>query len=275
MQVIGLVGPSGTGKSHRASMVAQKFGISHIIDDGLLIRQDRILAGRSAKREATGLAAVRRAVFSCPGHAREVAGCIQREAPDRLLILCTSQNMGRRITEALGLPAPSAFLDISQVATPEEIDAAREIRRQQGKHVIPAPTFEVKKSFSGYLIDPLRIFYRGESERRAVLIEKSVVRPTYSTLGRFYISEQVVSQLARHVAGRNPAVASVMVPRVTPGEEGVILTLKVAVLIVPSLHEHLREAQAQIKAAVEYMTALNVLAVNINAVRAVQPAVEA
>jgi len=45
-----LVGPSGTGKSFRAKLVAQKYGIELIIDDGLLIRGDQILAGRSAKK---------------------------------------------------------------------------------------------------------------------------------------------------------------------------------------------------------------------------------
>jgi len=45
-----LVGSSGTGKSFRAKLVAQKYGIDLIIDDGLLIRGDQILAGRSAKK---------------------------------------------------------------------------------------------------------------------------------------------------------------------------------------------------------------------------------
>jgi len=38
-----LVGSSGTGKSFRAKLVAQKYGIDLIIDDGLLIRGDQIL----------------------------------------------------------------------------------------------------------------------------------------------------------------------------------------------------------------------------------------
>ena len=49
--VFALVGRSGTGKSFRAKLVAQKFGIDLIIDDGLLIRDQKIIAGRSAKRE--------------------------------------------------------------------------------------------------------------------------------------------------------------------------------------------------------------------------------
>ena len=36
------VGPSGTGKSYRAQMVASEKGINYIIDDGLLIKDNQI-----------------------------------------------------------------------------------------------------------------------------------------------------------------------------------------------------------------------------------------
>jgi len=64
IEVIALVGPSGTGKSHHAMWVAQEYGCRAIIDDGLLISGSRIVAGKSAKREETKTAAVRRAVFT-------------------------------------------------------------------------------------------------------------------------------------------------------------------------------------------------------------------
>ena len=46
-KVFALIGQSGTGKSFRAKLVAQKYDIEFIIDDGLLIRDNRILAGHS------------------------------------------------------------------------------------------------------------------------------------------------------------------------------------------------------------------------------------
>jgi len=51
LRVVGFVGPSGTGKSHRAVWVARERGIDFIIDDGLLIRGAQIIAGKSAKRK--------------------------------------------------------------------------------------------------------------------------------------------------------------------------------------------------------------------------------
>lgn len=51
MNVVGFIGPSGTGKSHRAVWVAKERGIDFIIDDGLLIRGTQIIAGVSAKEK--------------------------------------------------------------------------------------------------------------------------------------------------------------------------------------------------------------------------------
>src|SRR5690554_1237243 len=45
VKVYALVGRSGTGKSFRSKLVAEKHNIDLIIDDGLLIRDERIIAG--------------------------------------------------------------------------------------------------------------------------------------------------------------------------------------------------------------------------------------
>ena len=61
--VYALVGESGTGKSYRAQLLAQEYKIKLIIDDGLLIEGDRILAGKSAKLAQTILGSLRIALF--------------------------------------------------------------------------------------------------------------------------------------------------------------------------------------------------------------------
>lgn len=62
--VYALVGKSGTGKSFRAKLLAEKLGIPYIIDDGLLIFDDTILAGRSAKQENSISAQSKQRFFS-------------------------------------------------------------------------------------------------------------------------------------------------------------------------------------------------------------------
>ena len=42
IKVYAFVGPSGTGKSYRAQMVANEKNINFIIDDGLLIKENEV-----------------------------------------------------------------------------------------------------------------------------------------------------------------------------------------------------------------------------------------
>jgi len=267
VEVLALVGPAGTGKSHRAIMVAHDHDVDVIVDDGLLIQGSRILAGRSAKREPTRLAAVRRAVFSDPEHREQVKAALAAARPRRVLVLGTSREMVLRIVRALELPEPSRWISIYDVATPDEIRQARRVRRQQGKHVIPAPTFEVKKSFSGYLVDPLRLFYRSQHARGGLLVEKSAVRPTFSSMGRFFIAEHVVAAIATRAVSEVEGIAGVLRVRVNSDPDGVDLVVEVVVRRGAPLHGILRHAQLEAIHMVEHMTALNVRRVDMVARR--------
>ena len=159
MEVYALIGPSGTGKSHRAQAVAYTHNIETILDDGLLIHGSRIVAGVSAKREPTKLQAIRRAIFTDPQHASSVRAKLAELNPARLLVIATSDRMLERVSERLGLPPPTRVIRIEEVATPRQIARALEARAREGKHVIPVPTIEVKKNLPGILVDPLHYFF--------------------------------------------------------------------------------------------------------------------
>lgn len=267
MEVVAFVGAAGSGKSHRASMVAYQYGCDLIIDDGLVVRAGKILAGQSAKREETKMAAVKRAIFVDPDHRAEVQAAIRRAKPNRILILGTSAEMIVRITDALDLPRPDQEVSITDVATPAQIRTARRKRRQEGKHVIPAPTFEVKKTFSGYLVDPLRFLLKRHDDEDALTVEKSVVQPTFSSLGRFYITDHVVTAIAGHAAEQIDGIARVNRAVVESDENGVTVELEIFLRYGCYVWDVLRQAQERVKTEVEYMTALNVLQVNLHAKR--------
>ena len=63
MKTYAFVGPSGTGKSYRAQMVANSRNIKFIIDDGLLISGNEVIAGVSAKKAPTKIETVKNALF--------------------------------------------------------------------------------------------------------------------------------------------------------------------------------------------------------------------
>ena len=84
--VYAFVGPSGTGKSYRAGLVASEYGISYLIDDGLFIKDNEIIAGNSAKKAPTKIETVKQALFIEGGEKDEVIKAIKKHKPDKILI---------------------------------------------------------------------------------------------------------------------------------------------------------------------------------------------
>lgn len=156
IKVFAFVGPSGTGKSYRAQYVAGENNINYIIDDGLFIKDNEVIAGSSAKKAPTKIETVKHALFQTEEERKEIQDAIKKYKPESIMILGTSDNMVHKIAENLGLPEISKIIYISEIATQEEMETARRIRVTEGKHVIPVPTFEIKKDFS-------RIYFRPTS----------------------------------------------------------------------------------------------------------------
>ena len=158
IKVYAFVGPSGTGKSYRAQMVAAEKNVHFIIDDGLLIYDNQVIAGSSAKKASTKIETVKKALFINESESNAIKKALNKYKARSILILGTSDGMVEKIAQNLGLPKISETVYITDVATEQEMETARKIRVTEGKHVIPVPTFEIKKDFSGYLLDPLQIF---------------------------------------------------------------------------------------------------------------------
>lgn len=269
MQVFALVGSSGTGKSHRASYLAIKHNIPLIVDDGLLIQGSIILAGKSAKRETTRIGAVKCAIFQNPNHAAEVQEKIVSTGADKILLMGTSVKMVFTIAERLQLPAPEKVIKIEEIASARAISKALELRNKENRHVIPLPTFAIKKDFPGYLLDPLRSFW-GKSHRedpKKVVIDRSIVRPIYSSLGNFYISEHVVSQMVAHVAAKVPGIARVGKVEVSSSSEGARLQIDVNLFYGHNIPDTLHKVQQTVKEIIEHLTGFNLPKLQVTARR--------
>ena len=72
IRVYAFVGPSGTGKSYRAQMVASEKNVNYIIDDGLLIKDNEVIAGESAKKAPTKIETVKHALFYTDEEKQEI-----------------------------------------------------------------------------------------------------------------------------------------------------------------------------------------------------------
>lgn len=263
MRTIAFVGPSGTGKSHRAGLVARQNGADAIIDDGLLISGNRVVAGISAKKAPTRLASVRQALFVDSAAAGEVARAIKKLSPKCVMILGTSDGMVKKIAEALQLPEIEEIIRIESIATREEMAAALLMRKTEGKHVIPVPAFEIKKDFSGYFLHPMRLFQKSLGTGEDFAEDKTIVRPTFSYLGDYTISDNVIISSVRHEAMREKSVYKVNSVNIRSTAHGAHIDVGLTLNYGVNIPEECKKIQKRIQSGVEKYTSINVRRVHI------------
>jgi ABC-type glutathione transport system ATPase component len=101
MKVYTLTGKSGTGKSFQAMNLCREYDIESIIDDGIFIYRDRVMAGTSAKREKTKVGAIKAAMLIREEQREEVKRSIESVKPESILVIATSDKMAEEICEQL------------------------------------------------------------------------------------------------------------------------------------------------------------------------------
>ncbi len=84
-------------------MVANENGISYIIDDGLLIKENNVIAGTSAKKAPTKIETVKRAIFVNEQEKQEMKKAIKKYKPEAILILGTSDGMVEKNSRKFGI----------------------------------------------------------------------------------------------------------------------------------------------------------------------------
>jgi hypothetical protein len=267
IRVYALVGESGTGKSFRAKLVAQKYGIDMIIDDGLLIRGDTLLAGRSAKKEQLYMAAVKTALFHDKAHRDEVARALQRERFRKILVIGTSDRMVLKICERLQIPHPVKVIKIEDIASRDEIEKAVRSRKVEGKHVIPVPALEIRRNYPSIFYDSIRVFLKrnfgAAPPNRPRIYEKSVVRPEYSKRGRVSISEAALSQMVIHCVNEHDDSLRVRRLAVRSDTQGYRLTIVLEVPFGTKLASNAHALQEYIIDNIERYTGILIEEVSI------------
>ena len=268
MIVYALVGPSGTGKSHHASMLAFKNNIPLILDDGLLIENNRVIAGRSAKRELTKIGAAKRALLTDPEHAESLRKKIIEVNPAKILLIGTSDRMVKKVAQRLEISEPHNLIRIDDIVSPEAIQKALKLRKTKNRHVVPLPTFAIKKDFPGYLVSPLRsLFTRSAPEQKKLSVERSIVRPVYSSLGNFFIAENVIISMVSFMCEKMPSVHKINKIKIKNSSKGVNMDLELTFILHENMKKTLSDLQFTIKEYIEFITGFYLSAVNISVVK--------
>ena len=264
----------GTGKSYRAQKIAYDNNIETIIDDGLLIKGSRVIEGVSAKTAKTKVQTVKAALFSTEKEQERIRNSIKKERVKSILILGTSDEMVKRIQENLKLPKIEKTIYIQDVSTKEEMEEAVRIRRTEGKHIVAVPTFEIKKDFSGILLDPFRILSRGrkknkKNKKENAGVERSVIRPAFSYFGKYTIKDKVFKDIIRLVCDRIKGITEISTIRIDKAQNSndIEISMNMEIAYGYNIEEMAEEMKKQSKKELEYMTSVNISMVNVKIVK--------
>lgn len=244
-------------------------GIPALIDDGLFIFENSVVAGISAKKQPTKIGAIKTAIFQDPKQAAEMKRAIAAASPESILILGTSDKMVDQIAQRLGLPEVCEHIHIEDVVSEKKMELAKKYRNVDGMHTIPAPTMQLKKQFSGFLLDARRSFKfafgadNADNTDNTNNKEKTIVRPTYSYLGNYEISARVITDIAEKIVMETPGGAQLLWCASSNTDDGIIVQLIILCDFGAKLKATSRAIQGQVAEAIKYMTAFNVLKVDV------------
>jgi uncharacterized alkaline shock family protein YloU len=268
----GAGGVGGMNRGKARVKVAGENDIYYIIDDGLLINGSRIVAGTSAKKAPTKMESVRQAIFIDETRSSVMRRALVECMPKALMILGTSDSMLSKICTNLWLNQPSMLIRIEDVSTEEERRIARSTRLTEGMHTIPVPSMEVKHEFSGYFSDPLsKLRQRFDRERGVAPMaqdsDRTVVRPTFSSLGSYSISDEALLDLIKIVLKDVPGFAEVTDFKTEKQTYGIMISLDIALFYGYDAQEVLMAVQQKVGMVVEEYTSITTNGVNVRASR--------
>jgi len=260
IDVIAFVGAAGTGKSQRASQMARQYGVDFVIDDGLIVSKGRIMAGKSAKAEKNMVRAIRRALFHYVLHRLEAASFLASRAPCKVMVLATSSEMMEKIVKTLELPYPQKIVDITEVASREEITNALKERREKKQHVVPVSRTQIQRNFAGKLVSQLRDFFKSKDRH-----DRTVVKPPFSFDGRVTIETETVMEIARRLIVTGDHIHQVKELSLVPEGDAVSVNLTVDIKLNGKTALYLaRILQKKLSRGLSFFTGMEVKKVNVS-----------
>ena len=123
---------------------------------------------------------------------------------------------------------------------------------------------QLKKQFSGYFLDPLQLFRRKGKGQFQNIGEKSVVRPTFSYIGNYTISDYAIYQLVNYNIVIMPQMEKVTRFRTSNSPDGLYIDMDVIMVFGYNLLEAVKTARDQIIKELDRFAGFNVNAFNIN-----------
>ena len=137
------------------------------------------------------------------------------------------------------------------------------MRNKEGKHIIPVPTFELKRQFSGYFTDPITLFFKRKGQ--TIAEEKTIMRPSYSYLGEYKISQKVIADICAYEISRFDSIYKLNKMKIITAANGFLtIDIDVTVNFPCRVSKQMELAAGQVKESVENHTGIAIRRVSVN-----------
>lgn len=113
------------------------------------------------------------------------------------------------------------------------------------------------------MLDPLQIFKSKGKGQKPYISEKSIIRPTFSYMGKFTISDLVFRQILEYLAQKTPAIHKILRTRVENYGEGVKIYMEVSIVYGFNVVDGLNNFKEKSKKEIETLTAMNVVELEV------------
>ena len=107
------------------------------------------------------------------------------------------------------------------------------------------------------------IFKSKGKGQKPYISEKSIIRPTFSYMGKFTISDLVFRQILEYLASQTPAIYKILKTRVENYGEGVKLYMEVTIVYGYNVVEGIKGFKQKARKEIEKLTAMNVVELDV------------
>jgi hypothetical protein len=192
----------------------------------------------------------------------EVTSFLASRAPCKVMVIATSKSMLKKIVEKLGLNAPDRIIDITEVASNEDIHNALKERREKKQHVVPVSRTQIQRNFAGKLVSQLKDLFKSKDRQDET---RTVVKPPFSFDGRVTIEEEAILAMIRRLIVMGDHIHQVRELNLVP--EGDVLNVNLVLDIKLKGKSALflaRLLQKKLTVGLSFFTGMEVKKVNIH-----------
>ena len=120
-------------------------------------------------------------------------------------------------------------------------------------------------------MDPLQIFKTKGIGNDPYIAEKSIIRPTFSYMGNFTISDTVFRQIIEYIASKTPSITEILKVRVIKSDDGPSIYVEVEIKYGFNIMFELKEFKERCIREIERQTTMNVIVMKIIAKKITMP----